>query len=36
LASVAFPSQLMANIGMITSCIGAELQFMAGAPQLYY
>ena len=34
LASVAFPSQLMAKIGMVTSCIGAALQCMAGAPQL--
>lgn len=34
LASVAFPSQLMAKVGMVTSCIGAALQCMAGAPQL--
>jgi hypothetical protein len=34
LASVAFPSQLMAKVGMVTSCIGAGLQCMAGAPQL--
>ena len=34
LASVAFPSPLMAKVGMVTSCVGAALQCMAGAPQL--
>lgn len=34
LASVAFPSRLMAKVGMVTSCVGAALQCMAGAPQL--
>jgi hypothetical protein len=34
LAAVAFPSRIVAKIGMVTSCIGAALQCMAGAPQL--
>jgi len=34
LTTVAFPSRIVAKIGMATSCIGAALQCMAGAPQL--
>eukprot|EP00571_Detonula_confervacea_P014526 CAMPEP_0172308272 /NCGR_PEP_ID=MMETSP1058-20130122/8924_1 /TAXON_ID=83371 /ORGANISM="Detonula confervacea, Strain CCMP 353" /LENGTH=1273 /DNA_ID=CAMNT_0013020651 /DNA_START=35 /DNA_END=3856 /DNA_ORIENTATION=- len=34
LTSVAFPSRIVAKIGMVTSCVGAALQCMAGAPQL--
>ena len=34
LSAVAYPSLIMAKIGMVTSCIGAALQCMAGAPQL--
>lgn len=34
LTMVAFPSRIVAKIGMVTSCIGAALQCMAGAPQL--
>lgn len=34
LTSVAFPSRVIAKVGMVTSCIGAALQCMAGAPQL--
>jgi len=34
LTNVAFPSRVMAKVGMVTSCIGAALQCMAGAPQL--
>ena len=34
LTTVAFPSRIMAKIGMVTSCIGAALQCLAGAPQL--
>ncbi|KAL7539584.1 hypothetical protein ACHAXR_009410 [Thalassiosira sp. AJA248-18] len=34
LTTVAFPSLIVAKLGMVTSCIGAALQCMAGAPQL--
>jgi len=34
LTTVAFPSRIVAKLGMVTSCIGAALQCMAGAPQL--
>ena len=34
LTTIAFPSRLVAKMGMVTSCIGAALQCMAGAPQL--
>jgi len=33
-ASVAFPTPLVVQIGIVVSCIGASLQTMAGAPQL--
>ena len=34
LASVAFPNQVIAKIGMVMSCFSAALQCMVGAPQL--
>ena len=34
LTTVAFPSRIVAKLGMVTSCVGAALQCMAGAPQL--
>lgn len=34
LTAVAFPSRIVAKLGMVTSCVGAALQCMAGAPQL--
>ena len=33
-ASIAFPSPVVAKVGVVTACIGAALQCMAGGPQL--
>jgi potassium/chloride transporter 4/5/6 len=33
-ASLAFPSPVVAKVGVVTACIGAALQCMAGGPQL--
>ena len=33
-AAIAFPSPVVAKLGVVTACIGAALQCMAGGPQL--
>lgn len=33
-AAIAFPSPVVAKVGVVTACVGAALQCMAGGPQL--